>query len=126
MINLKKYCLLNNFDKDQTYILENLETYLNFNKIPSNFFDNLYKLYDLSDTKIYDSQENVIPKHYNDLPIQPIDFITQNNLDFCSGNIVKYVSRLGNKDSKKDELKKIFFYFDFLINKNSNKTREIF
>jgi hypothetical protein len=31
--------------------------------------------------------------HYSNKSIQPIDYILQNNLGFCEGNIIKYVTR---------------------------------
>lgn len=39
--------------------------------------------------------------HYN-MPYQPIKFITENNLNFIQGNIVKYVSRYKNKNGLQD------------------------
>lgn len=40
--------------------------------------------------------------HYQKLVIQPIEFITRNNIPFCEGNIVKYISRYKFKDGIKD------------------------
>ena len=39
--------------------------------------------------------------HYN-MPYQPIKFITENNLNFIQGNIVKYVSRYNKKNGIQD------------------------
>jgi len=33
------------------------------------------------------------PKHYIANAIEPIDFIIANKLNFCEGNVVKYISR---------------------------------
>lgn len=52
-------------------------------------------------------------KHYV-MPIQPIDFIMENGLGFCEGNIIKYVSRHRNKNGKEDLLK-ARHYIDFLL-----------
>ena len=38
------------------------------------------------------------PKHYTQYKIEPIDFIISNNLDFCTGNIIKYVLRYNLKN----------------------------
>ena len=57
-------------------------------------------------------------KHY-DFPngVRTID-ITQ-HLDFCSGNVVKYVCRAGKKDgeSSLDDLKKAVYYLNRLVEK---------
>ena len=57
-------------------------------------------------------------KHY-DFPngVRTID-ITQ-HLDFCSGNVVKYVCRAGKKDgeSSLDDLKKAVWYLNQLVEK---------
>ncbi|OCR88902.1 hypothetical protein CFT12S00416_05620 [Campylobacter fetus subsp. testudinum] len=43
--------------------------------------------------------------HYQKMVIQPIDFITKNNLDFCEGNVIKYVCRYKEKNGIEDLLK---------------------
>ena len=52
--------------------------------------------------------------HYKDKEIQPIEYILGNNLGFCEGNVVKYISRWQEKDGI-DDLKKAKHYIDFLI-----------
>lgn len=52
--------------------------------------------------------------HYQVQNIQPIDYILANQLDFCEGNIVKYVTRWRYKNGIED-LKKARHYLDFLI-----------
>ena len=54
------------------------------------------------------------PPHYTKGGIEPIDFITANNMDFCSGNIIKYVTRHKYKNGLED-LKKAQFYLNRLI-----------
>lgn len=54
--------------------------------------------------------------HYKDMPIQPLDYIIANKLDFCEGNVVKYVSRWRQKNGVED-LKKARHYLDMLIAK---------
>jgi hypothetical protein len=53
------------------------------------------------------------PPHYK-LNIEPIIYITANNLNFIEGNIIKYVSRYKNKNGKEDLLK-AKFYLEYLI-----------
>ena len=64
------------------------------------------------------------PKHYQ-LPngFQVIDLTSQ--LDFCSGNVVKYVVRAGNKtgESTLDDLRKAEYYLKRLID-DATVTRE--
>lgn len=71
-------------------------------------------------------EEAVLPKHYTSLKAEPAKFIWEHNLDFFRGNIIKYLSRLGNKDSSLDELKKVFFYIDYLIMGNHEATSKEF
>ena len=54
------------------------------------------------------------PKHYNQLAIQPRDYITKNNLGYNEGNIVKYISRWRFKEGLVD-LKKAQNYINYLI-----------
>lgn len=46
--------------------------------------------------------------------VEPIDFITSNNLTFCEGNVVKYVARWKAKNGLED-LRKARWYIDRLI-----------
>lgn len=52
-------------------------------------------------------------KHYQ-MSIQPIDYILENKLGFCEGNVIKYISRHREKNGKEDLLK-AKHYIDFLI-----------
>lgn len=52
--------------------------------------------------------------HYKDFPIQPLEFIVKNNLDFLQGNVVKYVVRYKVKNGLED-LKKARHYLDMMI-----------
>lgn len=52
--------------------------------------------------------------HYQDLKIQPIQYILENGLGYCEGNIVKYASRWRRKGGI-DDLRKIIQFAEFLI-----------
>ena len=52
--------------------------------------------------------------HYRRMKIQPIEFITANNLGFCVGNVIKYCCRYKSKNGKEDLLK-ARHYIDLLI-----------
>lgn len=51
--------------------------------------------------------------HYQ-LPIQPIDYITKNNIPYREANIIKYVTRYKNKNGLQD-LEKAKHYLEMLI-----------
>jgi len=53
-------------------------------------------------------------EHYRIGNIQPIEFIHANNLGFCEGNVVKYVTRHLYKNGAED-LKKARHYIDLLL-----------
>lgn len=52
--------------------------------------------------------------HYKDKGIQPIIYIHANNLGFCEGNVVKYVTRWRDKGGEAD-LRKAIHYLELLI-----------
>lgn len=58
------------------------------------------------------------PSHYTSGKIEVIDFIEDQNLDFCLGNAVKYISRAGKKDPNKtkEDLEKAKWYIQRKIN----------
>ena len=56
------------------------------------------------------------PPHYNELPVEPIEFIMLNDMEFWRGNIIKYASRAGFKGNEIDDLHKIIRYAQFRIN----------
>ena len=59
------------------------------------------------------------PSHYGgkDNPYEAIKVIDAWNLDFCLGNVVKYISRAGKKgnNSKEQDLKKALWYLEHEI-----------
>lgn len=52
--------------------------------------------------------------HYKNMKIQPIEFTHKNDLNFCQGNIIKYVTRYKFKNGKQD-LEKVIHYAELLI-----------
>jgi hypothetical protein len=57
--------------------------------------------------------------HYKNKAIQPIEYIMANDLDFCEGNVVKYITRWKDKGGV-ESLRKIKHYVDFLIEREIN------
>lgn len=55
------------------------------------------------------------PDHYNVGGIETIDFIEAKGLDFCLGNVVKYITRADHKGNKLQDLKKARWYLDHEI-----------
>ncbi len=47
--------------------------------------------------------------HYKDRGIQPLEYTMQNNLSFCEGNVLKYISRYKSKNGIED-LAKVIHY----------------
>ena len=52
--------------------------------------------------------------HYKDKAIQPIVYIHANNLGFCEGNVIKYVTRHKEKNGAAD-IKKAIHYLELLL-----------
>ncbi len=52
------------------------------------------------------------PKHYTSGKIEVVDFIIDQNLNFCKGNSIKYIARAGKKDKNKEieDLRKAIWY----------------
>ena len=68
-------------------------------------------IFDLT-TSALDKQ--VSGNHYKDKGIQPIVYIHANDLGFCEGNVVKYVTRWRDKGGEAD-LRKAIHYLELLI-----------
>lgn len=47
--------------------------------------------------------------HYSEMNIEPIEFITKNNIPYREANVIKYVCRHKNKNGKEDILKAIHY-----------------
>ena len=56
-------------------------------------------------------------EHYKKLSPQPIEVIKKWGLDFCLGNVIKYVARAGHKtgESAESDLKKARHYIDLYL-----------
>lgn len=58
--------------------------------------------------------------HYKNLPIQPVEFIHQNEIGFIAGNVIKYVCRYKAKNGVQD-LEKAKHYLELLIEQELNE-----
>ena len=52
--------------------------------------------------------------HYKNYKIQPIEYTLANNLNFCQGNVIKYITRYKDKNGAED-LRKAIHYIDILL-----------
>lgn len=81
----------------------------------------------MSDKFEYEEQVNH-PKHYSESGLEPIDVIRVWNLDFFTGNSIKYIARAGKKPSEPEikDLEKAVWYLQNKIKylKSLNNTRE--
>ncbi|WBF78142.1 hypothetical protein MEP402_gp22 [Methylophilales phage MEP402] len=59
------------------------------------------------------NKKQVGGKHYMKYKIQPIEFITQNNIPFIEGNVIKYLLRYKDKNGMQD-LDKCIHYIELL------------
>ena len=65
------------------------------------------------------TKENVLhPEHYGgkDNPYEAIKVIEAWELDFCLGNVIKYISRAGKKNDTLEDLMKAKWYLERKIN----------
>lgn len=62
-----------------------------------------------------------VPTHY-DYQMQPIELITKWNLNFCLGNVVKYLARAGKKEgeSREKDLQKARDYAVYDLNNTTH------
>jgi hypothetical protein len=58
--------------------------------------------------------KQILGNHYKDKGIQPIVYIHANNLGFCAGNVVKYVTRYKIKGGAAD-IRKAIHYLELLL-----------
>lgn len=58
------------------------------------------------------TDKQVAGDHYK-MPIQPIEFIVKNNIDFCEGNAIKYICRHEKKNGVQD-IDKAIHYLELL------------
>ena len=61
--------------------------------------------------------------HYKSLLIQPIEYILANNLGWCEGNAIKYITRYKMKGQGKD-IEKAIHYLQILLERISDAELE--
>lgn len=58
--------------------------------------------------------------HYKNLVIQPVEYITANNLSYLQGSVIKYVTRYQNKNGIED-LQKAIHFIKMMIQEEEDK-----
>ena len=58
--------------------------------------------------------------HYKNLVIQPVEYITANNLSYLQGSVIKYVTRYQNKNGVED-LQKAIHFVKMMIQEEEDK-----
>ena len=53
--------------------------------------------------------------HYKDCKIQPIEFIVGNDLTFCEGNAIKYITRHRRKGEGAKDIHKAIHYLEMIL-----------
>jgi len=56
----------------------------------------------------------VAGSHYKGKRIQPVEYIHANNLSFCEGNVIKYITRHRNKN-KEEDVRKALHYCQLIL-----------
>lgn len=63
--------------------------------------------------KVSSLNKQVGGSHYKDCAIEPIEYIMANNLGYCEGNVVKYITRHAAKGGI-DDIDKVIHYCELL------------
>jgi hypothetical protein len=72
---------------------------------------------------VEDNDDTIVqPAHYSRWPMQAIEFIAVNNLDYMRGNVIKYIIRYDAKNGLED-LRKARSYLNMLIRKEEGIDR---
>ena len=66
--------------------------------------------------------KQVSGSHYKDKGIQPVVYILANNLGFCEGNALKYITRHRQKGGA-DDIRKAIHYLELLLELEYNSVQ---
>ena len=61
------------------------------------------------------TNNQVAGTHYKQSKIQPIDYIMENNLTFCEGNALKYITRHRRKGDGARDIHKAIHYLEMIL-----------
>ncbi|ADF42363.1 hypothetical protein S-CBS2_gp007 [Synechococcus phage S-CBS2] len=82
----------------------------------SNYWE---KVYHMAEKGEFDTpnEDDIAPDYYGgkDNPYEAIKIIKAHDLNFCLGNVIKYVLRAGKKGDKSEDLRKAIKYLEIEI-----------
>ena len=58
--------------------------------------------------------------HYKDCKVQPIEYIVGNDLTFCEGNAIKYITRHRRKGEGRRDIEKAIHYLEMILETEYN------
>jgi len=74
-----------------------------------------FKKVDLKKQAKMATEKQVGGSHYKDCKIQPIDYIMGNDLTFCEGNAIKYITRHRRKGEGAKDIEKAIHYLEMIL-----------
>jgi len=63
------------------------------------------------------------PPHYTQASLEPIDYIMAHGMNFCEGNVIKYLTRYPHKATPMQDLLKCRYYINKLISELEDEYR---
>ena len=76
---------------------------------------------DLKKEAIKATLKQVGGSHYKDCKIQPIEYIVGNDLTFCEGNAIKYITRHRRKGEGAKDIEKAIHYLEMILETEYNE-----
>ena len=82
--------------------------------------DKGFKKTDLQKEAMKATLKQVGGNHYKDCKIQPIEYIVGNDLTFCEGNAIKYITRHRRKGEGRRDIEKAIHYLEMILETEYN------
>tara|TARA_R100000664_G_scaffold3027_3_gene7137 strand:+ start:95 stop:475 length:381 start_codon:yes stop_codon:yes gene_type:complete len=79
-----------------------------------------FKKTDLKKQALKATLKQVGGNHYKDCKIQPIEYIVGNDLTFCEGNAIKYITRHRRKGEGAKDIEKAIHYLEMILETEYN------
>jgi len=79
-----------------------------------------FKKIDLKKQALKATLKQVGGNHYKDCKIQPIEYIVGNDLTFCEGNAIKYITRHRRKGEGAKDIEKAIHYLEMILETEYN------
>ena len=82
--------------------------------------DKGFKKTDLQKEAMKATLKQVGGNHYKDCKVQPIEYIVGNDLTFCEGNAIKYITRHRRKGEGRRDIEKAIHYLEMILETEYN------